>query len=92
MARPEKDRQSEDDRERDVNRLAPAGDGARKVLGHPEFDALIPKAQPILMRDMPIIPIYIYTRTYLMSTRVKGRHPNLIDYIAFDQISLDPGN
>ena len=63
---------------------------ARRTAGIDERNALYHKAEKILMTDMPLIPVYIYTRAYLMSTRVKGRLPNLIDYIAFEQLSLAP--
>jgi oligopeptide transport system substrate-binding protein len=37
------------------------------------------KMDAILVDECPIIPIYYYTRPYLMSTKVKGLWPNLLD-------------
>lgn len=67
----------------------------------PEFDALIrqatglsndaerfalyDQAEAILLRDMPLIPLFWHTRTYLMSPNVRGLYPNLLarrDYTA----------
>jgi len=40
---------------------------------------LFQKAEAILMDEKPIIPIYIYTRVYLMQTNVMGFYPTFID-------------
>jgi oligopeptide transport system substrate-binding protein len=37
------------------------------------------KMDAILVDECPVIPIYYYTRPYLMSPRVKGYWPNLLD-------------
>jgi oligopeptide transport system substrate-binding protein len=42
------------------------------------------------MTELPIIPIYWYTRTYLLDPRVQGWHPTLLDnrpykYVFFDK-------
>jgi oligopeptide transport system substrate-binding protein len=73
---------------------------------NPRYDALIRQAQSasnesdrtrlmhaaedILMTELPIIPIYWYTRTYLLDPRVQGWHPTLLDnrpykYVFFDK-------
>jgi len=36
-----------------------------------------------------VIPIYFYTRPYLMSTRVKGIWPNPLDIHPFQDIYLE---
>jgi oligopeptide transport system substrate-binding protein len=38
------------------------------------------QAEQILAVEVPIIPIYTYTRNYLRSTDVKGWHDNVLDY------------
>jgi oligopeptide transport system substrate-binding protein len=47
--------------------------------------ALYDKAEAILLRDMPFIPLYWYTRTYLKHPSVRGLTPNVLarrDYTA----------
>jgi len=43
----------------------------------------------ILVDECPVIPIYYYTRPYLMSPRVKGYWPNLLDDHPFKYIYLE---
>lgn len=62
---------------------------ARRTKDQGERNALYQRAEKILLNDAPIIPIYIYTRVFLIAPEVKGRHANLLDYIAFGQMSLD---
>lgn len=38
------------------------------------------KLENHLMEDMPIIPLFIYTRNYLLNPKVQGWTPNLEDY------------
>ncbi len=40
---------------------------------------LFQKAEAILMDEVPIIPIYIYTRQHLISPKLKGWYPTLLD-------------
>jgi oligopeptide transport system substrate-binding protein len=49
------------------------------------------KAEAILLDESPIIPIYQYTRSYLLSPSVKGWYPNLLDVHPHKYIYLDPG-
>jgi oligopeptide transport system substrate-binding protein len=71
---------------------------------NPEFDRLLHDAlkardeaeryeiyqrmDAILVDECPVIPIYYFTRPYLMSTRVKGYTPNLMDNPFFKTISM----
>lgn len=48
------------------------------------------KAEAILMDEVPIIPIYIYTRVYLMQTNVMGFYPTIIDNHPYKYIWLAP--
>jgi oligopeptide transport system substrate-binding protein len=43
----------------------------------------------ILVDECPVIPIYFYTRPYLMSTKVKGIWPNPLDIHPFQDIYLE---
>jgi oligopeptide transport system substrate-binding protein len=70
----------------------------------PEFDALIAKARTVrdtserfavlrqaetlLLEDMPIIPIYVYVRNYLVSPMVVGWEPKLLDTRPWKAIGL----
>ena len=48
------------------------------------------KPRPILMDEMPIIPIYFYTMPRLIRPSVKGWYPNLLDQHNYKSIYLDP--
>lgn len=48
------------------------------------------KAEAILMDEMPIIPIYFYTRPRLIYPSVKGFYPNLLDQHSYLSVYLDP--
>jgi oligopeptide transport system substrate-binding protein len=52
------------------------------------------KAEAILLDESPFIPIYQYTRSYVISTSVKGWYPNLLDIHPqkFVYLSPDPVN
>lgn len=47
------------------------------------------EAETILLQEMPIIPIYYYVTRHLVSPAVKGMSSNILDYIAFREISLE---
>lgn len=47
------------------------------------------KAEAILMDEMPIIPIYFYTRLYLKRPEVKGWYPNLLDNHLYNGVYLE---
>jgi oligopeptide transport system substrate-binding protein len=59
-----------------------AGDNAKRYEKYQRLDE-------ILVDECPIIPIYYYTRPYLMSTRVKGTWPNPLDIHPFQDIYLE---
>ena len=50
---------------------------------------LLQKAEAVLVQDMPIIPIYFYTRSYLIVSSVKGWYANLLDDHPWKFIYLD---
>jgi oligopeptide transport system substrate-binding protein len=52
--------------------------------------AYFQKAEAILVDEMPIIPIYIYTNPRLIQPSVKGWYPNLLDQANYRSIYLAP--
>ncbi len=52
--------------------------------------AIYERMEEILMEELPIIPIYHYTRTYLLDPSVKGWYPTVLDNHPFKYISLEP--
>lgn len=52
--------------------------------------ALFQEAEKHLMEEMPIIPIYFYTRPRLIRPSVKGFYPNLLDHHPYKYIYLVP--
>ena len=51
---------------------------------------LFQKAEEILMAEAPIIPIYIYTRVYLLDPGVKNYNPTILDHHPYKHIYLEP--
>ena len=51
---------------------------------------LMQKAEEILLKDLPIIPIYHYTTQHLVSPRVKGWVDNVMDVHPTRFLSLAP--
>ena len=47
------------------------------------------EAEKILMDELPIIPIYTYTRVYMLKEEVKGWFPNMLDTHPYQFISLE---
>ena len=48
------------------------------------------KAEAILMEESPFIPIYQYTRSYLLRPSVRGWYPNLLDVHPLKYVYLEP--
>lgn len=65
-------------------------EAARHESDLDERNRLYAEAEALLMSEMPIIPIYIYTRVFLIDPSVKGRETNLMDYISFKSLRLEP--
>ncbi len=51
---------------------------------------LFQQAEEILMNEVPIIPVYTYSRVYLQSPEVKGWHSNIMDYHPYKYVYLEP--
>ena len=47
------------------------------------------KAEKILIEELPIIPIYTYTRIYMLNQDVKGWSPNLLDTHPYQFVYLE---
>ena len=47
------------------------------------------KAEELLMREQPIIPLYFYTSVYLKDQSVKGFYPTLLNYHPWKFVYLD---
>ena len=54
-------------------------DLAAQSLSQTERFKNLYKAEEILMDELPIIPIYTYTRIYMLHSDVVGWNPNLLD-------------
>ncbi len=53
---------------------------------------VLEQAERILVDEVPLIPIYFYTRAYLKSPDVKGLDTNLIGYISFKRLRVEPAD
>lgn len=49
---------------------------------------LMREAETILLTELPIVPIYFYTRTYLKDPRVKGWNPTATDNHPYKYVSI----
>lgn len=65
-------------------------DQAAGAAAKAERFELYDRAEAILLRDMPVIPIYWYTRNYLLHPSVKGWHPNILDRHDYTRVYLEP--
>jgi oligopeptide transport system substrate-binding protein len=61
---------------------------AQSAANEPDRIRLMREAEDILMTELPIIPIYWYTRTYLLDPRVQGWHPTLLDNRPYKYVSF----
>lgn len=53
--------------------------------------AIFQKMEKILSDEMPIIPIYTYTRVHLVRPEVKSWTPTILDHHPYKHVSLDAG-
>jgi len=63
---------------------------AAKELNPKKRLEIFQQAEDILLDELPVIPIYIYTRAYLKDTSVMGWHPNIEDIHPLKFVSLSP--
>lgn len=52
--------------------------------------ALMGEAEAILLEELPVIPLYIYTSKSLIQPSVHGIHGNMLDYIDYTKVWLEP--
>jgi len=64
-------------------------DRARRALTAEERLQLLEEAEAILMADLPVIPIYWYTRKYLKDPRLKNWFPKPLDNRPYKYIYLE---
>ncbi len=53
-------------------------------------NALLKKAESILLDAAPIIPVYYYTHVFLIRPSVRGWHPTLLDHHPYKCVWLEP--
>ncbi len=62
---------------------------AQSSANEPDRMRSMREAETILMGELPIVPIYWYTRTYLKDPRVQGWHPTLLDNRPYKYVWLE---
>ncbi|MCP4640424.1 MAG: peptide ABC transporter substrate-binding protein [bacterium] len=65
-------------------------DEARRTIDPDARRAVFQKAERLLLNEAPLIPVYFYTRVYLKAPELKGLAPNLLGYINFKHLYLEP--
>ncbi len=76
----------------------------RTGWGNPEYDRLLAQtmttesneernklfdqAETILVAELPIIPLYHYTRPFLIQPEVRGLYPNILAYYAYHKVYI----
>ena len=63
-------------------------DASSKISTQKRYE-LYEKAEKILIDELPVIPLYTYTRTYLLSERVKNWQNNILDTNPYQFLSLE---
>ena len=58
----------------------------------PIANALLAKAEALFLEERPILPVYWYTRNYLLHPDVKGWNPLLLDNHPYKFLRLEPGS
>ncbi|MFP6894612.1 MAG: peptide ABC transporter substrate-binding protein [Opitutales bacterium] len=53
---------------------------------------LLSKAEALFLKERPILPVYWYTRNYLLHPDVKGWHPLILDNHPYKFLRLEPGS
>ncbi|MBT3637095.1 MAG: peptide ABC transporter substrate-binding protein [Opitutae bacterium] len=67
--------------------------GEAAQTGDPtERYALLAKAEALFLDERPILPVYWYTRNYLLHPDVKGWNPLLLDNHPYKFLRLEPGS
>lgn len=66
-----------------LGEAAQAGDPTKRY-------ALLAKAEALFLKERPILPVYWYTRNYLLHPDVKGWNPLLLDNHPYKFLRLEP--
>ncbi|SVB93901.1 uncharacterized protein METZ01_LOCUS246755, partial [marine metagenome] len=53
---------------------------------------LLSKAEALFLKERPILPVYWYTRNYLLHPDVKGWHPLILDNHPYKFLRLESGS
>ena len=61
---------------------------AVNMINKKERFHLYQEAEKIMMNEVPLIPIYYYTKIRLISEQVKGWHDNLLDKVSYKNLYL----
>jgi oligopeptide transport system substrate-binding protein len=65
---------------------------AARTIDKEERYECFQQAEKLLADEVPIIPIYTYTRVYLIRPEVKGWYPNILDHHPYQYVYLDEKN
>ena len=65
---------------------------AAETINKKERYGYFQQAEKILTEEVPIIPIYTYTRVYLIRPEVKGWYPNILDHHPYQYVYLEKTN
>jgi len=65
---------------------------AAETMDQDERYGYFQKAEEILAEEVPVIPVYTYTRDYLIRPEVKGWYPNLLDIHPYQYVYLEKQN
>lgn len=64
-------------------------DAASKTSDRSARNKKLAEAEGVLLADAALIPVYFYSRSYLISPQVRGWDSNPLDYHNFLGVSLD---
>ena len=59
------------------------------MMDRDERYACFQQAEAVLTEEMPFIPVYTYTRSYLIQPEVKGWHPNILDHHPYKHVYIE---
>ena len=62
---------------------------AAEMMDRDERYACFQQAEAVLTEEMPFIPVYTYTRSYLIQPEVKGWHPNILDHHPYKHVYIE---
>ena len=64
---------------------------ARTAGSEPERMKLMQEAEKVILTELPVVPIYWYTRVYLKDPRLEGWNPALLDNRSYKYVSFKRG-